>query len=505
MAELTFYLIFVSFAVVLGSFQFGYHIGELNTPKSVISCETLPPDGSYDGFLSPCIPMNEGEFSLVTSIFNLGGLVGSLISPRVADNKGRRWTLMFNIIFLLLGPTTMGFSSSFATLVIGRVIAGIGCGVVSVVVPMYLAEISPAEYRGTFGVMNQLGIVTGILFSQVQGLYLSYIPGWRIIILFASALSIIQMVFLGFAVESPKYLVTTPGGYQSAKRALQRLRGKIDVEEELGGWRQVASEEGLEGLIGQQQQEVTSNSQQHSELLSQNVPETDIVESPSVVFHARNIGVDDFSIWKFITSLHYRPALMVLLFIQFTQQFSGINAVIFYSTTILSTILPTSSDLITVYISIVNTIMTIISAYLMDKAGRRTLLLYSISLMSLCSILLALGITHEISLLSSISIIGFVATYAIGLGPIPFLIIPEIVDTRAVATASSLGLSVNWTSNFLVASLFLEGRVILGGNVFYIFAIYLIIAYIVAIRILPETKAKTVEEVWHDWNVKYVK
>ncbi|CAG8594736.1 6613_t:CDS:2, partial [Funneliformis mosseae] len=489
---------------VLGSLQFGYHIGELNTPKSAISCENIPSDG-HDGFLSPCIPMNEGEFSLLTSIFNLGGLVGALISPRVADNKGRRWTLMFNTIFLLLGPTTMGFSSSFTTLVFGRVISGIGSGVVSVVVPMYLAEVSPAEYRGTFGVMNQLGIVIGILFSQVQGLYLSYIPGWRIIILFASALSIVQMVFLGFATESPKYLVTTPGGYQSAKRALQRLRGRIDVEEELGGWRQVTSEEGLEGLISQQQEEDTLNSQQQSELSPQNVPEVDTVESPPVVFLARNTCSDDFSIWKFVTNLHYRPALKVLLFVQFTQQFSGINAVIFYSTTILSTILPTSSDLITVYISIMNMIMTIISAYLMDRAGRRTLLLYSISLMSLCSILLAFGITHELALLSSISIIGFVATFAIGLGPIPFLIIPEIVDTRAVATASSLGLSVNWISNFLVASLFLEGRVMLGGNVFYIFAAYLIIAYIIAIRILPETKAKTVEEVWRGWNGKFVK
>jgi len=98
--------------------------------------------------------------------------------------------------------------------------------------------------------------------------------------------------------------------------------------------------------------------------------------------------------------------------------------------------------------------MTVVSAYLIDKAGRRTLLLYSMSLMSLASAILAFSIINELALLSSISIIGFVATFAIGLGPIPFLIIPEIVDTRSVATASSLGLSINWISNFLVASLF---------------------------------------------------
>jgi MFS family permease len=355
--------------------------------------------------------------------------------------------------------------------------------------------------------MNQLGIVIGILFSQIQGLYLSNVPGWRIILLSASVMSIIQSILLGFSVESPKYLASKAGGFQSAKRALQQLRGKTDVEEEIGGWKQIAEEEGLEGLIDNQQNDNDLNPQQQS-LPS---PSQDNVEEristtsePVVVFHARNSNTDDINIWKFIGSSHYRPALKVLLLLQFTQQFSGINAVINYSTTILGKILPTSSDLITVYISIMNAIMTVVSAYLIDKSGRRTLLLYSMSLMSLASAILAFSITYDFPLLSSISIIGFVATFAIGLGPIPFLIIPEIVDTHSVATASSLGLSVNWISNFLVSSLFLGVREILGGRVFYIFAIYLFVAYIIGNRILPETKAKTVEEVWHGWSGRYV-
>lgn len=354
--------------------------------------------------------------------------------------------------------------------------------------------------------MNQLGIVIGILFSQIQGLYLSNVPGWRIILLSASAMSIIQFILLGFSVESPKYLASRTGGYQSAKRALQKLRGKTEVEEEIGGWKQIAAEEGLEGLIDnqqnenlQQQQSLPSSSQDNIEESISTTPE------PAVVFHARNSSRDDINIWKFIGSLHYRPALKVLLLLQITQQFSGINAVMNYSTTILKKILPTSSDLITVYISIMNAIMTVVSAYLIDKSGRRTLLLYSMSLMSLASAVLAFSITYDLALLSSLSIIGFVATFAIGLGPIPFLIIPEIVDTHSVATASSLGLSINWICNFLVSSLFLEVREILGGKVFYIFATYLFVAYIIGNRILPETKAKTVEEVWHDWSGKYVK
>src|SRR3954454_13324803 len=91
---------------------------------------TIPHD---DNSLVPCIPMNEGKFGLVTSIFNLGGLIGSLFSSRVADIKGRRWTLLCSTLFLFLGPTMMAFANSYASLVIGRVITGIGCGVVSVV------------------------------------------------------------------------------------------------------------------------------------------------------------------------------------------------------------------------------------------------------------------------------------------------------------------------------------------------------------------------------------
>ncbi|CAJ0756424.1 6483_t:CDS:2, partial [Entrophospora sp. SA101] len=113
-----------------------------------------------------------------------------------------------------------------------------------------------------------------------------------------------------------------------------------------------------------------------------------------------------------------------------------------------------------------NTIMTLVSAALIEKSGRRKLLLYSISSMSLSSTVLALSINHNWGFLAAFSIIAFVASFAVGLGPIPFLIIPEIVDTTAAATASSLGLSLNWMANFFVGLL------------------------------VPETKGKTVEEVW---------
>ncbi|CAG8610474.1 5678_t:CDS:2, partial [Scutellospora calospora] len=345
-------------------------------------------------FPPPCIKMNATQIAFVTSEFTLGGLLGSMFASRVADSKGRRQTLLLN----------------------RRILAGIDSGV-------------------------------------VEGLYLSTVPGWRLILLSGFILSLVQTTFLFFSVESPRFLAAKPGGYSVAKRVLQKLRGSAEVDDELSGWRQVATEEGLEGLI----------SEEESVQQSENNDEEIIRESPAVVFHARNSD-ENFGVWKLLTNPRYLPAIKVLILVQLTQQLSGINGVMFYSTSILSTILPTMSDLVTVFISMVNVFMTVVSAYLIDKSGRRTLLLCSIIFMSLSSAILALSIDGSYGLLSAISIIGFVAAFAIGLGPIPFLIIPEIFDTKAAATAASLGLAMNWTASFLVAFIFPIANETMGGN-----------------------------------------
>ncbi|KAF9082354.1 Solute carrier 2, facilitated glucose transporter member 2, partial [Mortierella sp. GBA35] len=260
-------------------------------------------------------------------------------------------------------------------------------------------------------VMNQLGIVVGILFSQVLGLYYSTETEWRTILMAGAGLAVAQVVLLPFCQESPRFLALQPGGAAKAKRSLQILRGRQDL----------------------------------------------------------------------------------------SQQLSGINGVIFYSTAIMSQILPSSGAMITVYISIVNVIMTVIAAYLMDKAGRRTLLMTSAVAMGVSSFLLAWSLNYEIPMLSAFSIIAFVATFAIGLGPIPFLIIPEVVDTAAVASASAYALSVNWTTNFIVSVMFLKLQEWWGGNVFYLFCVILGLLTFAINRIIPETRGKTVEEVAKSW------
>ncbi|KAF9366230.1 hypothetical protein BGX34_004919 [Mortierella sp. NVP85] len=452
--------------IVLGSFQYGYHIGELNSPQHVITTCPDSPDPSTSGDDIPtCIPMSNSEWSVLVATLTLGGLIGALfLGSGLANHLGRRRASMLNSFSLLFGSLVMGTASTYQAMLVGRFLIGIGCGVVTVIVPMYLAEVSPPEHRGSLG--------------------------WRTILLTGAALSALQMFLLPFCVESPRFLALQPGGAVKAKRALQILRGRQDVGKEIRDWtrqddRAVAAEE--EGLSGS------------SPLLHDPSDSARGEEQPLQhrTFDAHGSG--NISVVEFVLLPQYRRQAIILLVVQLTQQLSGINGVIFYSTAIMSQVLPSSGAMITVYISIVNTIMTLISAYLMDKAPRRTLLLTSSVSMGACSFVLAFSLGYEIPVLSAISIIAFVASFAIGLGPIPFLIIPEVVDTVGVASASAFALSINFIANFTVAALFLKLQEWWGGNVFYLFCMILAGLSVAMHRIVPETKGKTPEEVARSW------
>ncbi|KAF9127155.1 hypothetical protein BGW39_006079 [Mortierella sp. 14UC] len=506
-------LILNALTVVLGSFQYGHHIGELNSPQKVITTcpEPTPPnnpdptlggkgigDGSSSSSSLPtCIPMTNAEWSVLVATLTLGGFIGSLfVGSRLANRLGRRGALLVNNVPLVLGSLAMGMASSYGAMILGRFLVGLGCGAVTVIVPMYLAEISPAELRGTLGVMNQLGIVVGILFSQVLGLYYSTETQWRTILMAGAGLAVLQVFALPFCQESPRYLALQPGGTLRAKKSLQVLRGRQDVAKEIRDWtrqdeRAIVAEE--EGALGGSPP--LNDASDPLLVGGAGLSGDDIQDHNSNATH----GSGGLSVVEFVTTPRYRRPLIILTLVQLSQQLSGINGVIFYSTAIMSQILPTSGAMITVYISIVNVIMTLIAAYVMDKAGRRTLLIASAVAMGFSSFLLAWSLNYEIPKLSAFSIIAFVATFAIGLGPIPFLIIPEVVDTAAVASASAYALSVNWTTNFIVSVMFLKLQEWWGGNVFYLFFVVLCLLTVAIYRIIPETRGKTVEEVARSW------
>ncbi|KAI7831339.1 general substrate transporter [Gamsiella multidivaricata] len=511
-------LLLNALSIVLGSFQYGYHIGELNSPQEVITTcpEPLYPNPSTNGAhlndwiepggsLPTCIPMSNSEWSVLVATLTLGGLLGAmLVGSRLADRFGRRNALMINNASLLVGSVVIGCASTYTGMLVGRFLIGVGCGAVTVIVPMYLAEVSPPELRGSLGVMNQLGIVVGIFFAQILGLYFSTPTGWRVILLTGAAISFLQIFLLPFCVESPRYLALQPGGSAKAKRALQILRGRQDVAKEIRDWTRqddravVAEEEGHSGSSP-----LLNDSSDALLVGGAGIEEEGHQPLQQKTFNALNSG-RGITVAEFVSMPRYRRPVILLLLIQLSQQLSGINGVIFYSTAIMSQILPSSGAMITVYISIVNIIMTVIAAYLMDRAPRRSLLLTSSISMAISSFLLAGSLNYEVPLLSAFSIIAFVASFAIGLGPIPFLIIPELVDTTAVASASAFALSVNFVTNFVVSVMFLKLQEWWGGNVFYLFFVLLMGLSVAMNKLVPETKGKTPDEVARSWQSSHV-
>lgn len=442
----------------------------MNTPQSVISkCQTkdgvlIDPEDGVAG-LPGCLRMPDAQYSLVVAMLTAGGLVGALLASHISDRYGRRLALVASSLLMGSGSIAMTLSMSPTMLMFGRFVAGLGSGVVTVVVPAYIAECVPKSSRGFFGTLTQLSVVIGILAAQVIGLAWSRVAAWRSILAIGIVLAAVHLSLLPFCVESPRYLASVGG---RAKEALLRLRGPpLDaVEEEINVW----------------QQEQCGQDDDDDNNSDENAP---TMVKPKV------------TILQFLRAPQFRRPLCIVLLLQFAQQFSGINAVIFYSTSIMAPVFPQSSDLITVYISIVNLIMTIVSAYLMDKTGRRTLFLASISMMAVMSLLLGWSIEAvDREYISSVAIIGFVASFAIGLGPIPFLMIPELVDTATVASAGSVGLASNMISNFIVSAGFLGLRDIIGQDrVFYMFGAILVCLFCIAWIILPETKGRSAEEV----------
>jgi MFS family permease len=427
--------------------------------------------------------MPDSQYALVVSTLTAGGLIGALGASFFSDRYGRRLTLFGTNGLLAIGSLITTLASSPQAMMAGRFLSGLGCGVVTVVVPAYLAECVPKSHRGFFGALNQLAIVVGIMVAQIISLSWSTLSRWRYILGVGVVIAVTQSCLLPFCVDSPRYLAALPGGFNRAKQSLLKLRGtSVDqVENEINEWRR----------------DWANNSHtQSAAIQEEEQEEEDIGRTAAIPTSTSHQQSTNVNIWKFLTSSYYRRPLFIVALLQLAQQLSGINAVIFYSTSIMSSVFPESSGVITVYISIVNLIMTTISAALMDKAGRRSLFLISTCLMAIMGILLGWSIENGYDRTSAVAIIGFVASFAIGLGPIPFLMIPELVETQAVSSACSVGLATNMISNFAVSAGFLELRNIMGqGQAFYLFGLCLIILTLIAVMILPETKGRSAEDV----------
>lgn len=382
----------------------------------------------------------------------------------------------------MLGSCLATLAGTVPILSIGRFLAGIGAGASTVIVPIYISEIAPPKERGLFGSMTQVTINIGILITQTLGYYFSKGSLWRIILAVGGVLGLVQGLGLCFVPESPAWLAAHKNP-QQAVRTLQRIRGHgSSIAEEIEDWdvdKNMAEEERL--LVDPESRERRS----------------------STTSKASSKSVAHVGFFQVVRDPFYRPAIIVVIGIMCAQQLCGINSIMMYSVSLLHGVLPITSSLLTIMISVVNLFTTIACAPLADKIGRKACLLLSISGMGTMSLCLALSLRWELKLLSAISVLLFVAFFAAGLGPVPFMMASELVGTEAVGATQSWALGANYVATFLVAQFFpilntfLNERFGGKGWAYFVFAALAAACFVFVSWKVPETKGKKdPDEVW---------
>ncbi|KAG9011796.1 hypothetical protein FRB94_007522 [Tulasnella sp. JGI-2019a] len=453
------YLVSTVVWVLTSPFLYGYHIVALNQIQLTLQCaDIIHPYTPRLGAFPVCIPMSDAAFGLVTSMFTVGGLIGSLSSGAIMNKLGRKGAVRINSFSIGLGSVIMMLAWSFWTLLIGRFLIGIGAGIAVCVAPVYLSEVAPHNIKGSVGVLTQVSVVIGILLAQTAGLFFSPSSShlWRAVFLISASLAAIQILLSAGIADTPLWL-TSVGRQVEAKAVAGRLwknesalfRAEDEAEAHIGQ----PEAEGL--LAGEADNDGTASVKSETA-----VPPLSVVE----LFKLEPLR---------------RPVWAIVL-VMLAQQLSGINSVMFYSNKILASVIPGKAGYISLGISVLNVLMTFPAIYLVERLGRRSLLLGSMTLTYISLIFIAIGLNQNMIMLSSVAILAFVGFFAIGLGPVPFVLIGELVPFYAASSTSSLALSVNWMTNFLIGVGFLplrdwlttgEGEERKGdGNIFFVFA-----------------------------------
>lgn len=452
-------LIFAITIATIGSFQFGYNTGVINAPEVIIRdfinytleehLENIPSDVLLTSL-----------WSLSVAIFSVGGMIGSFSVGLFVNRFGRRNSMLIVNLLAITGGCLMGFckiAESVAMLILGRLIIGLFCGLCTGFVPMYIGEISPTALRGAFGTLNQLGIVIGILVAQIFGL--NIILGtedlWPVLLGFTILPSFLQIIALPFCPESPRFLLINRKEEDSARKILQRLWGTQDVAQDI--------------------QEMKDESVRMSQ------------EKQATVL-------------ELFRSPNYQQPIMISIMLQLSQQLSGINAVFYYSTGIFKDAGVKEPIYATIGAGVVNTIFTIVSLFLVERAGRRTLHMIGLGGMACCSILMTISLLLKddyswMSFLCIGAILVFVAFFEIGPGPIPWFIVAELFSQGPRPAAMAVAGCSNWTSNFLVGLLFPSAAKYLGPYVFIVFTGFLVIFLVFTYFKVPETRGRTFEDI----------
>ena len=438
------HLALIAATAALGGLLFGYDTG-------VISGALL--------FLRAAFHLSSLMAGVVTSIALAGAAGGAAVAGRLADRFGRRPILLATATVFVAGAIVSALAGSLAILLAGRLLVGFGIGGASMLTPLYLAEIAPARERGALVSFNQLAVTLGILASYLVGYALAASGAWRWMLGLGGMPGVVLAVGMLLLPETPRWLAGH-GHPDQARAALRRLRGHgADIEPEMKQLR------------------------------------ADLTSQAQTLPHSR------------LGHAAARLPLIVGIGLAVFQQVTGINTVIYFAPEIFQASGLSSASaaiLATAGIGVVNVAMTLVAIWLVDRVGRRVLLLTGLAGMGVSLCLLALGFLlgkgPALGWLTAASLTAYVGCFAIGLGPVFWLLISEIFPLAIRGRGMSAATIANWLANLVVALTFLDLVDVLGRpGVFFLYAALTFGALLFARTLVPETKGLSLEAIQALW------
>jgi sugar porter (SP) family MFS transporter len=395
-----------------------------------------------------------GQGAVVAAV-PIGAVVGAAFAGRLADRLGRRRIILASGIVFIFGALLSAAAPSAEVLTGARVILGVGVGLASANAPVYISECAPPEDRGRLVSYFQLSVTVGILVAYLVGLAFSPSEAWRWMLGLGAVPALALCIGMLEMPQSPRWLVMVGQDY-AARTVLQKIRRDDPV------------------AIDRELREIRAS----------------IREQPAS--------------WRDLLEPAVKSALLIGIGLAILQQVTGINTVIYYAPTIVEFTGVNSSSsaiLASLGVGVVNIVMTIVALRLVDRTGRRTLLMVGvtgmvISLVALGAAFLGDASTTLISVIAIVSLMAYVGAFAIGLGPIFWLMNSEIYPLNVRSRAASLGTMANWTSNFVISLTFLPLIDLLGRTgAFWSYAAVGLFTLWFCWKLVPETKGKELEEI----------
>ena len=449
----TLLLYFIAAIAATGGLLFGYDTGVINV--------ALPSLKQQFG-LSPA------QQGWVVGAVLLGGMIGPLFSSVLSDSLGRKKINILAALIFVVGSVITALADGMNALIGGRLMLGLAIGIVSSSVPLYLAEIAPSNIRGRLVTFFQFAITLGILVSFLCGYaFADQIEGWRSMFWAGFVPAIILFVGMLFVPESPRWLMKK-GREAEARQVLERIHEASNVQAEY--------DQMVQSLVAEQKNQ-------------------------------RN--------WTELFSKRLRIPFLIGIGIFFIQQFSGINAVIYYSTEIftMAGYAPTTtSTLATVGVGIVNVLSTLVAVSFLDRWGRKPILYTGLLGTAAALATIAFAFYFRASLgadtLKVLSIGGvyvYIFFFAISLGPLGWLLIAEVYPLKIRGFAVAMGSFYHWIFDFCVSYSFpIMAASALGtsGGIFMIYMSVVLLGLFFARYVVFETKGLSLEQIEEKWQEK---